>query len=76
MNNSGIIKPAEKGDDGVRWCPSCIRVHGYLYICNSYPAELKAQIAEDQKKFEACLNDPAWILKQKEGGVPDKVIRN
>lgn len=34
--------------DGLRWCASCARFHGALFLCPSYSSEIRAQVDADR----------------------------
>lgn len=57
-----------------RWCDGCQRHHGWLYTCDSYSAELKAEIAVREEKYLRNLADPVWCQRQVDNGVPPVVI--
>lgn len=71
--DKGIIKPA-MDRNSKDWCEPCGHEHGPLYICEHYSEERKAQKQKDSDNFIKCLNDPEWIKKQLDNGVPQEAI--
>lgn len=57
-----------------RYCESCGRDHGPLYICDSYSPELKAEIQKESDQFVKNHCDPEWCRKQIESGVDPLAI--
>ena len=69
-----IIRPA-MDKNSPNWCEGCQKEHGELYICESYSEEKKAKKMKNSETLQKCLQDPAWIKKQIDNGVPPEVIR-
>ena len=57
-----------------RYCESCKHDHGPLYVCPSYDADTKAEIAAQSERWIANLQDPAWIKSQLDKGVEPGAI--
>ena len=68
------MKTGETKDD-VRWCETCNQFHGILYVCGSYPDELKAKLHEQSEKYVNNLRSRSWCERQKrERGIDDMGI--
>ena len=50
--------------DHGRYCDSCKRDHGPLYVCESYSPELKAELATRTERLRANFRDQAWRAEQ------------
>ena len=64
------MKKMKSGDLGkgesshARWCEKHNNYHGILFICDSYPDDLKQKLVKDRETFRKNLNDPEWVKKQ------------
>jgi galactose-1-phosphate uridylyltransferase len=57
-----------------RFCESCNHSHGPLYICPSYPKELKEKIEAESIKWYKQLRDPNWVREQLDKGTDPMAI--
>ncbi len=48
--------------------------HGWLYPCPAYDQETLAEIAQADIEYRQMVNDPAWIERQREAGIPAEVL--
>lgn len=57
-----------------RFCDSCKHDHGPLYVCPSYPQELKDKILAEEAQARANLQDPEWVKKQIAAGTSMEAV--
>ena len=57
-----------------RFCESCKRDHGPLYVCDSYSVDLRKQIESKSRKWKENLSDPEWVQSKIDEGFPPEVI--
>jgi len=53
-----------------RWCEYHGYFHAELYYCKSYPRHIKKEIKERTQIIQRQLQDPAWVQKQLDAGLP------
>lgn len=54
--------------DGGRWCEACDCWHGPLYVCETYPPDLRAEVQAQSDRYIANLQDPKWVAEQLANG--------
>lgn len=59
---------------GNRWCETCQRGHGDLYICKHYPESLKQELKEHADKLRANMMRPGWVQEQLDKDIPIEAI--
>ncbi len=74
MKIHGQIDPDSGGHKGNRWCDVCDAYHGPLYPCKNYDQDTLAEIKAGTKKHYACMDDPKWVERQLQNGVPAIVL--
>ena len=57
-----------------RWCSMCNQYHGILYNCEHYPKEIRAEIERDCNVHVKNIQDPKWIKRQIQNGIPAEAI--
>lgn len=67
------MKHGEPDGDGFRFCDEH-GLHGPLYPCPAYGAEILEEIAESDRRYRAALNTPKWIERQLRKGIPPDAI--
>lgn len=60
--------------DYARWCATCKREHGILYLCPHYPKNIQDEIKNQSLTFEKNLKDEKWCKKQIDSGIPQEAI--
>ena len=60
--------------DGFRWCVFHGHLHGNLYPCASYPADVLSDIAISTQRWREQLANPHWRSEQIANGVPEVVL--
>lgn len=48
--------------------------HGSLYPCEEYDAATLEEIAEQDRRYRAAVNDPGWIKRQLYKGIRPEAI--
>lgn len=69
-----ILNRIVRNIDEVRFCNSCNKNHGRLYICPNYTQEVKKEVENENRIWLEFLTDEKLIRKAVANGVSGETI--